>query len=204
MHCKPKNGEKPGLRRGIEAGSYCFRERAAFLVDQALGFNLVPTTVIREVKGEVSSVQIFVPNGETVAQMSMEKFKGRKQNPDFQAQVEMLTIFDYLIYNSDRHASNLLINSDGVHAIDNSLAFSDNVLKTLESAVDQPISSKVREMVHQLVTDERKFFHLTNELSKLLKPSEVRGFKNRLKFLDNSLQKTGNLPPPPVMFDPYN
>jgi len=113
---KSKDGEDVGLRSGIPAGTYYKREVAAYKVDQILGFDLVPPTVIRKVNGKVGSHQLFRKGYETYM-----------QSPDINLVSEStkrrLNYLDYILAHEDRHNANFMINKKGkIAAIDNGLS----------------------------------------------------------------------------------
>ncbi len=98
-------------------------ERAAYLVDLFLGFGLVPTTVIRELRGEVGSVQEFISGTKSGFEFSKEVVA--REYPD---QLMKLWVFDLIIANKDRHSGNFLIKDGKMYAIDHGRTFgwSDN------------------------------------------------------------------------------
>lgn len=55
---------KEGKRGSIRS------ERAAYLVDKFLGFDLVPTTVIKTIEGKEGSFQRFIPDARTGLELS--------------------------------------------------------------------------------------------------------------------------------------
>jgi uncharacterized repeat protein (TIGR03843 family) len=55
---KPQRGERPLW--DFPQGTLCQRERAAFLVSEALGWGLVPPTVLRDGPHGLGSVQLFI------------------------------------------------------------------------------------------------------------------------------------------------
>jgi uncharacterized repeat protein (TIGR03843 family) len=55
---KPRKGERPLW--DFASGTLCLRERAAYLVSEALGWNVVPPTVLRDGPHGWGSVQLFV------------------------------------------------------------------------------------------------------------------------------------------------
>lgn len=58
---KPRRGERPLW--DFTQGTLCQRERAAFLISQAIGWDLIPPTVLREGEHGIGSVQLFVQIG---------------------------------------------------------------------------------------------------------------------------------------------
>jgi len=114
---KPKSGEHEGLRKVVQAGTYFRRERAAYLVDRFLGFGLIPPTVIREIDGEIGSMQQFIPDAKTEYQVSKDELAGDSS----QQQLMKLWILDYIICSSDRKDN--LFKDGKIWAIDNGLSF---------------------------------------------------------------------------------
>jgi len=71
---KPAAGERY-LRKDIKQGTYFKRERAAYLIDKMLGFNLVPATEIRTVGSQIGSIQQFVPDAKSSYRILSETLK---------------------------------------------------------------------------------------------------------------------------------
>lgn len=91
----------------VESAPY---EVAAYKVDRFLGYNRVPTTVLRDMDGKKGSVQLMVGD----INESVQKVK----DPD------ELKLFDYLIANQDRNPGNYLVTNDGrIVAIDHARTF---------------------------------------------------------------------------------
>ncbi len=97
---------------------------------------MVPQTVIRDVEGDVGSLQTFVEGGKTAAQISNEN-PGRFTRENMpvgndSAAVALAAAFDYLIGNPDRHENNWMISKDGeLVLIDPDLAFPSKNTKGL-------------------------------------------------------------------------
>jgi uncharacterized protein YuzE len=141
---KPKDGEdlEPYKSR-YGLNTFYNREIAAYLVDEALGFDMVPPTVFREIEIEGTkrkgSLQLYIPEGKAIdlwlAAGMIEKYGHfseflAEEKPDsFQSDVQKTVIFDYIIANPDRNGDNVLveINEEGVpvgyYLIDNGLSF---------------------------------------------------------------------------------
>jgi hypothetical protein len=150
---KPISGEVGGLRRGIEAGTYANREVAARLVDKFL-FNKVPPTVLRDFgddKGE-GSLQKFLVN----AKLSIET--NAEQDITFKSEFIKMAIFDYLIYNTDRHWNNYMVEGNELPYIDHGLTFRGAYLKLVKP--EDPFSDK--NMVLGQPVPEDAMFRLNN------------------------------------------
>jgi hypothetical protein len=101
--------------------SYIY-EPAAYYLSQLLGLNNVPPATLRKYKNEHGSVQIWVEHAVTDRAMG----HGLKA-PDpvqWNKQLQMMNVFDALIYNTDRNSGNLLIAPDWkLWLIDHTRAF---------------------------------------------------------------------------------
>ncbi len=102
--------------------NYIF-EPAAYQLSLLLGRDNVPPATLRKVDNSSGSVQIWVENATT--QKSM--VKQQKQAPDavrWNKQLQMINVFDALVYNTDRNTGNLLITPDWkLWMIDHTRAF---------------------------------------------------------------------------------
>jgi hypothetical protein len=97
--------------------SYADREAAAYELDEALGLNVVPPTIVREIDGKRGMVQQFVdvdPSGMYGGKVDQDSVYG-------------LAVIDIATGNTDRHSGNVLIDKDRrVVAIDQGLSFPDD------------------------------------------------------------------------------
>jgi hypothetical protein len=102
--------------------SYIF-EPAAYELSLLLGLDNVPPATLRRVHNKKGSVQIWVENAMT----DMKRAKENIQPPDVQQwnkQLQMMNVFDELIYNTDRNRGNILITTDWkLWMIDHTRAF---------------------------------------------------------------------------------
>ena len=85
-------------------------EIAAFRLSEYLGFGLVPPVVEREIDGKKGSVQFWVEYTESKLNLE-ESEKSLSGICDYEAQRNLLRIFDLLIFNHDRNKSNILLES---------------------------------------------------------------------------------------------
>jgi hypothetical protein len=95
-------------------------EIAGYELDKLLGVGLVPAAVERKIDGRRGSLQVW-------AERVLQIFVHRQPPPDRRYaddQVHTVRLFDYLIFNVDRHFRNLLFGEDWRPIlIDQSLAF---------------------------------------------------------------------------------
>ncbi len=111
---KPRRGEAPLY--DFPEGTLFRRERAAYVVDQALGWGLVPPTVVRDGPYGIGMAQLFVD-----ADTNAHYFTFGPEVPDV---ARRIALFDCVVNNGDRKAGHLLRGQDGrVWAIDHGLTF---------------------------------------------------------------------------------
>ena len=109
-----------------------YRERAAYVLDCLLGFNLVPPTILHLIDNELVSAQTWVTG----------------ERPDGEKEPIELEIFDYIIGNCDRHEGNWIIGEDGeIWAIDNAFAFYSCIVHKpdYDAAIPETIKDNLRE-----------------------------------------------------------
>jgi uncharacterized repeat protein (TIGR03843 family) len=110
---KPLRGERPLW--DYPSGLYR-REAAAYVVSEALGWGLVPETVVREGPLGTGSVQRFVP-----AHFE-EHYFTLLERPEHHEALKVICLFDLLVNNGDRKSGHCLLGEDGrLWAIDHGL-----------------------------------------------------------------------------------
>ena len=96
------------------------RERAVYVVSEALGWGLVPETVLREGPLGPGSLQRFV------AADFQEHYFTLLERPEHHDTLRAICLFDLLINNGDRKSGHCLLGTDGrVWAIDHGLCLHD-------------------------------------------------------------------------------
>jgi hypothetical protein len=111
---KPRKGERPLW--DFPPGTLCLREQAAYLTSEALGWNLVPATVLRDGPHGWGSVQRFVEHDPDEHYFT---FQGRYRN-----QLQKVVLFDLLVNNADRKGGHLLLDESGhIWSIDHGICF---------------------------------------------------------------------------------
>lgn len=167
---KPGRGERPlwdfpgGLFR---------RERAAFVLSEALGWSLVPATVIRDGPLGEGSVQRFVE-----ADVEQHYFT-LVTEPGHQDQLRRLCLFDLVANSTDRKGGHVLLGVDGrLWAIDNGLSFhADLKLRTvIWDFAGQPMPPEGLADLERLSTQG-----LPDELETLLDPEEHEALAGRVR-----------------------
>jgi uncharacterized repeat protein (TIGR03843 family) len=112
---KPARGERPlwDFPEGLFQ-----RERAASLLSDALGWEVVPPTVVRDGPHGEGSVQLFIE-----ADFEQHYFTFLEDEV-YHDQLRRLCVFDLLANSTDRKGGHVLVDGDGhLWAIDNGLSF---------------------------------------------------------------------------------
>lgn len=161
---KPHRGEQPlwdfpaGLGR---------REQAAYVLSKALGWDLVPPTVVRDGPAGLGSVQLFVPS------RFEEHYFTLQDDEQYRGAFERLTCFDVVANSTDRKSGHVLLGTDNrIYAIDNGLSFHpefklrtvlwdfagepipDDIVADLMRFVEGDIGDKYPDLVANLDDDE--------------------------------------------------
>jgi uncharacterized repeat protein (TIGR03843 family) len=120
---KPVLGERPLW--DFADGKLANREYAAYLLSQLGGFDLVPTTVLREGPFGFGMVQEWIEIDRNVNVVDF----GQSDNP----QLRRLALFDAIINNTDRKFGHLLVDHMGkLRGCDHGVSFhQDNKLRTV-------------------------------------------------------------------------
>ncbi|MGX5714687.1 SCO1664 family protein [Arthrobacter sp. MAHUQ-56] len=115
---KPEAGERPLI--DFDPGLYR-RERAAYLLSEALGWGIVPPTVVRtDAPLGVGSLQWFIEGD-----LEEHYFTLHANAPETHHALAQIALFDYVANNTDRKSGHVLRGSDGhVWGIDHGLCFS--------------------------------------------------------------------------------
>jgi uncharacterized repeat protein (TIGR03843 family) len=112
---KPHRGERPLW--DFPSGLF-IREAAAFDLCDALGWDLVPPTLVRDGPLGEGSLQLFVP-----AHFEQHYFTLQEDEQHREA-LQRLCAFDIVSNNTDRKSGHVLLGEDGrIWAIDNGLSF---------------------------------------------------------------------------------
>lgn len=206
---KPVSGERPLW--DFPDGTLAERERAAYVVSEALGWRIVPPTILRDGPHGPGMVQLWrEPSEDRVAVDIVaegevppgwcEVFDGVDSHDRVVTLVHedtpalrRIAVFDVLVNNADRKGGHVLARDDGHrYGVDHGLTFhSDPKLRTvLWGWLDQPLIGAERAGIETLLTGLTG--DLGDELSALLTRSEVDAFERRCR----RLRRQGRLPAP--------
>jgi hypothetical protein len=155
--------------------NYIF-EPAAYELILMLGRDNIPPATLRKVDNKTGSVQIWVENA--TSQKSMKKQKiplptGQQWNK----QLQMMNVFDALVYNTDRNSGNLLITQDGkLWMIDHTRAFRriSSLQKTANiNQCERGMYQKLKTLEEAAVRERLSPYLNTYELETLLKRRQL-------------------------------
>lgn len=183
---KPRKGERPLW--DFPEGTLYKRERASYLTSVALGWDVVPPTVVRAGDHGVGSVQLFINHDPDVTYFSLDE--------THQPQLARLSLFDVLVNNADRKGGHCLVDDEGhIWGIDHGITF--NVEHKLRTVIwdfaGQPVPKPLLEGVEQLcklLVDPASTYR--QQMAVLLDPAEMAAFQKRV----DKVLMTGKYPLP--------
>jgi len=171
---KPAQGERPLW--DFPNGTLASREAAAFLCSQALGWDLVPPTVMRS-EGPLGagSVQLFVD-----ADPEKHFFTF---SPQDKQRLRPVVTFDWVINNADRKSGHILLSPNNrIWLIDHGVCFhpEDKLRTVVWDFVGESIPQA---LLHDLARFEAALqpeTELTHSLAPLLSPDELAALLERV------------------------
>ncbi len=170
---KPAEGEQPLW--DFPPKSLARREVAAYLVSEALGWGLVPPTVLRsDGPGGGGSLQLYLPADPERHYFSFE--------PQEKQQLRPAALLDALINNADRKAGHVILSADGhVWLIDHGVCFHEEYkLRTvIWDFAGEPIPAALLAAVGRLRAELGERMPLQIRLAPLLSPVEIRALRDR-------------------------
>jgi hypothetical protein len=174
---KPRRGERPLW--DFPDGTLCYREVAAFVVSEALGWQIVPPTVLRDGSRGIGSVQFHIDCDPEVNYFTLDE--------RFADQLRRFAAFDYVINNADRKGGHCLLDANNhLWGIDHGIGF--HTVPKLRTVIwdfaGQPVPEPILIDVQRVcaeVEDQRNRVRI--ELDKLLASAEVSALLARMRRL---------------------
>jgi len=192
---KPVAGERPLW--DFPDGNLASRERAAFLVDQAMGFNHVPLTILRDGPFGIGMVQQWIEIDEDV---DLELFF-RLNDP----QIREVALFDAVINNTDRKIGHLIPEKGGhLFICDHGVTFhqEDKLRTVLWQWAGEELTAKeiaTLELLRDYLESQS-----AGEIRELLSPDEVSALKLRVeKLITTSIFPEPNPEWPHIPWPPF-
>jgi uncharacterized repeat protein (TIGR03843 family) len=174
---KPSQGERPLW--DFTRGTLAAREVAAFITSNALGWDLVPPTVLRQDGPAGSgSLQLYIDADPERHYFSFSEAEKQRLRP--------VVIFDFLINNADRKGGHVLLAPDGhIHLIDHGVCFhQDYKLRTVVwDFVDEPIPQEILADVKAFLQRLDEAGELYAAYMELLSEDEIQALKDRARKL---------------------
>ncbi|MBK9715877.1 MAG: SCO1664 family protein [Kouleothrix sp.] len=195
---KPRRGERPLW--DFPRGTLCQREVAAYVLSAALGWSLVPPTVLRDGPYGIGSLQLFIDADQEAHLFTMQK------EGAFEQAIERLAAFDVLANNADRKSGHCLRGNDGrLWAIDHGICFhSEPKLRTvLWDYAGRPLRRDILDDLRALRARWKSGDEIAELMASLLAADELRALRKRLDRLVDSGRHPDpgpgrNIPWPPV------
>lgn len=184
---KPIRGERPLW--DFPQRTLTKREVAAYVVSEALGWELVPPTVFRRRKAPLGagSLQLFVEH-------DPEYFYFRFTEDDKQ-RLRPVVLFDLLINNADRKGGHILCDVDQhIWLIDHGVCFheEDKLRSVVWDFVDEDIPAYLLVDLEKLIGDIENQGDCYEKLKPLLNPAEIKALEARARRLVDKAK----FPPP--------
>lgn len=176
---KPIAGERPLW--DFPDGNLASRERAAYIIDQALGFNHVPLTILRDGPFGLGMVQQWIDIDEAV---DLESFF-RENDP----QLREVALFDAVINNTDRKIGHLIPDVNGhLYICDHGVTFheEDKLRTVLWQWAGEALTSEELEKLEELKSFVAS--GVSTELETLITNSELKALVKRIEKLISSNQ----------------
>ena len=179
---KPSRGERPLW--DFPPSSLARREAAAFLVSEALGWELVPPTVYRkQAPIGPGSLQLFIEHDPEQHYFNFNKIDRQRLRP--------VVLFDLLINNADRKGSHLLFdNHHHLWLIDHGVCFhaEDKLRTVIWDFAGEPIPEKLSEDIRKFYQSLAPDTNLYKELKELLSQKEIKALVKRTEHLTSLRQ----------------
>ena len=174
---KPRRGESPLW--DFPDGTLYKRECAAFLFSEALGWHLVPPTVIRQGPNGIGTIQLYMHHRPEDA----DYFALREQ---YSRVVQTMAVFDLIANNTDRKAGHCLLDDEGcIWGIDHGLTF--HVQPKLRTVIwdfsGQRITKKLLRDIKRVCAELEQHTGVTGALEELLFAEEIDALIRRMRYL---------------------
>ena len=166
---KPIRGERPlwDFPNGTLAG----RERSAYLVSEALDFDVVPYTTIQDGPLGKGMVQRWIDTLPLDADAILEL--GTSVHPD----LKLIALFDALINNTDRKFSHLLFTTERIYGCDHGVTFHE------EDKLRTVLWQFEGEAIPTSLLDKLSSLSLNDEIYEYLSSTEIFALQRRKNIL---------------------
>ncbi|UQX04894.1 SCO1664 family protein [Streptomyces sp. RerS4] len=210
---KPVKGERPLW--DFPDGNLARRERAAYLVSEATGWGLVPTTVLRDGPYGEGMVQHWIDAGESPEDGLLALIEGEEAGEGWKPvafaevgegrtallvhaddpRLRRMAVLDAVINNGDRKGGHLLPAPDGrLYGIDHGVTFhtEDKLRTLLWGWAGEPLTDEARSVLASLEAQLTPPAPLATRLAELITPVELDAVRARVALM----LRTGTHPKP--------
>lgn len=188
--------------KGVFKTEYYQNERAAYLIDRFLGFNLTPPTAIRTLDGEIGSMQEFIPDAQTFHELE-EDFRTSFEE-EHRADFMKMWLFDIIINNFDRHSGNFLVQGNTLYAIDHGYSMNHHwgnrsflyriyLLNGFRYFLDQEFPKEIINNIKNFLERPEEQQILRELLAELFDEDTVSVLLKRIKIVGEILVKNGQI-----------
>ena len=190
---KPQRGEAP--LSDFPDGTLFKREQASYVVSEALGWHLVPPTIVRAdgLEAGLGALQLFIEHDPARHFFSLRE--GREP------EMMRIALYDWLTNNADRKGGHCILDQDSrIWCIDQGLTFHvDDKLRTvIWDFQGQPVPANLLDDVRDFGRRLAAAASLRAELLDLLTPRELEKLEERAATIDRL-----RVYPPPPPWRPY-
>ncbi len=171
---KPISGERPLW--DFQSGTLAFRERSAYLISDAMGFDLVPLTILRDGPFGEGAFQLWIDIDESVDLALYFR--------EVNESLRRVALFDAVVNNTDRKIGHLLPSESGhLYVCDHGVTFhnEDKLRTVLWQWSGQPLNRDEIETLSSLSIKVKD--GAIEELSRLLSAIEIEALLMRLDRL---------------------
>ncbi|HLF78236.1 MAG TPA: hypothetical protein VJB57_12180 [Dehalococcoidia bacterium] len=190
---KPQRGEAP--LSDFPSGTLYKREYAAFVVSEALGWGLVPPTVVRDegLDGGLGVLQLFIEHDPAQHFFTLKDER--------ETEMQRIAVFDWLTNNADRKGGHCILGNDGrIWCIDHGITFhaEDKLRTVIWDYQGQPVPAGLVDDVCAFAERLREDESLRGLLEELLLPPEMTRLVQRAALI-----VPGSVFPAPPPWRPY-
>jgi hypothetical protein len=174
---KPQRGERPLW--DFPEGTLCYREAAAYTISAALGWHVVPPTLVRDGLRGFGSVQYYVAHNPDVNYFTLDE--------EHVEPLMRFAAFDYIVNNADRKGGHCLLDARRhLWGIDHGICF--HVAPKLRTVIwdfaGQPIPEPILVDVERVYCDvEDHSSPVRDNMDSLLSGAEIHALLARMRRL---------------------
>jgi hypothetical protein len=192
---KPISGERPLW--DFQSGQLAYRERAAYLISEAMGFHFVPMTILRDGPFGVGATQLWI---EIDSEVDLALYFRQDTR-----ELRQVALFDAVINNTDRKIGHLIPDKNGaLYICDHGVTFhEEDKLRTVlwqfsGEELDSDEVNRLSALSAKIGSEE------TGELEELLSENEIAALQFRIgRLLESGVFPAPNPEWPAVPWPPF-